>query len=1296
MVPVSVALLSSDGKESPILQAHAIIMILTQSSKARVKFRVKVNPEESDYVFDDSIYRTYRMLLASPSGSVFAKFDIKLTPVPSLLIPKTYSFVDKSTKRCIPYLQCIFRHIDGLEKKAIADENGVLIVPKLNEQGQWNMVTSSLRCESFFETQRRSLLYLPDHTDDEIPNVCISLKSYHHIQGKGVTFDRISIPPNNHSIPKDLLSAEPKTTISPKGNGNDNGTSGRGGRNSNSNNGVVASVTISLGEVYVMELSKEELHMVAGVIEKGGSTALAAMITQVPVNAQQPHQLQQPQLLQSQSQPSFMIPSSVLVIDAVTTVVPSSDPSSSTSHNSLSVKFRVRINPQTPHEAYNPAIYVKWRVFLGSWSGAVFAKFDVDLKPLRSLAAPKRYVFIDKDTELGISNLICVFEHIDGRSNSLKSNEDGMVLVPELEVEGKWTLNTHSAECDTFFQPYETVLMHCHRRPGDSSTAPAKVSLTFQRCFGAPSENIIIPAINSSPPNPELLAAIPTQRVSPLSTDGVECIHAEEMFDPNQYGKWSMLMGSASGSVFAKYPVTLCPNPTILVPRSYTFKDKDTNEVISKLICVFRNKNGDEIKVEPNTNGVVVVPVLSVEGKWMVTTSSEQCDTFVETFRKDLMRPYRQDSEVNVSMPLVRCFCNSSMPFPMTIPPKTSPPNPELLAAIPTQRVSPLSTDGVECIVDEVYAFDLTKVDLDHIGGEIKRAITDQRIACGLSAVLSRDKQSSVVWVVEGVAMPANSGVGGATVKFRVRVVDVQHAEEMFDPNQYGKWSMLLGSPSGSVFAKYPVTLSPNPTILAPRSYLFVDKVMQAGIPSLQCSFCHTNGAVINVRADDRGVVVLPNLGIGGKWKVETSSEECGFEYEQLKSEILWMGQHVNTTVSEARLLLSKKIGTVMDQLPNPILVNANNIRHWGSTPPTYFQCGIPVSYDQPMVNIGGELERRMRNNTPSALSVRVLHDSDNSPCNLDLMVVAVSRGSGANQFMVKLQANPKDKFDISTYGKRKVELAGPDGIVFVMIVLEILPEIAVCPPKVYEFCDNIKKFRIINPSMITFKNTNGSVQHDFQFNGEMTVPTTIPNGVYEVSASVPGYGDEEPEKVVFYAGPVAREERSKIFLNQLHTLPEGHVRFVLSWAKDPSDLDIHCFNSRQEKVFFNCLSAGGMSLDVDERQGYGPETITIPPLVDGMGYWLYVHHYSSGDGTLSSSDATVKVLLGISQGRVEVLANISIPNGASVNYGSQEGIWEVLSINESKQLWIHNGIVCSSIHHKAFETAGSQMIRQF
>eukprot|EP01041_Mallomonas_annulata_P012619 gene12619-26574_t len=967
MVPVSVALLSSDGEESTILQVHAIIMTLTQSSKARVKFRVKVNPEESDYVFDESIYRTYRMLLASPSGSVFAKFDIRLTPVPSILIPKTYSFIDKSTKLCIPYLQCIFRHIDGSEEKGITDENGVLIVPKLNEQGQWNMVTSSLRCESFFETHRRSLLYLPEDTDDDIPNVCISLKSYHHIQGKGVTFDRVSIPPNNHSIPKDLLSAEPKITISPTGgngasNGNGKGTSGRGSRDNNnkSNGGVTSSVTISLGEVYMMELSKEELHMVAGIIEKGGSTALSAIITQVPVNAQQPHHLQQPQLPQSQSQPSFMMPSTVLLVDAVTTVVPSSDPST-TSHNGLSVKFRVRMNPQTPHEAYNPANYGKWRVFLGSWSGAVFAKFDVTLIPHRSLTAPKRYMFIDKDTELGISNLICVFEHIDGtKKTSLKSNEDGMVLVPELEVEGKWTLSTHSASCDTFFQPYETVLMHCHRRPGDNSNALAKVSLTLQRCFGTGSESVNIPSINTNPFNPEL--------------------------------------------------------------------------------------------------------------------------------------PHKP----------------------------------------PIATVYPLSTEGVVCIVDEVYAFDLTKVDLDHIGGEVKRAITDQRSVCGLSAVLSRDGQSSVVWVVEGVAMPANSGVGGATVKFRVRVVvDVQHAEEMFNPNQYGKWSMLMGSPSGSVFAKFPLTLSPNPSILVPHSYLFVDKAFQVGIPSLRCSFRHTNGSEMNTSADVRGVLVVPNLGTDGKWTVETSSEGCEFGCEQFKSELLWMDQHVNIAVPETRVFLYRKLSSINIQPLHPFLVNANNIRHWGSTPPTYLQCGIPVSYDHPMVNIGGELERRMRNNTPSALSVLVLHEADNSPCNnLELLVVAVSRGSGASQFMVKLQANPTDKFNFNTYGKRKVELAGPDGFIFAKFVLEVLPEMPICPPNVYECCDSISENRINVLSTITFKNVNGSESYDFNFNAEVVVPATIPNGVYEVTAKAPGYGDAKlPDKVVFYTGPVARIEQTVISL---------------------------------------------------------------------------------------------------------------------------------------------------------------------
>ena len=34
-------------------------------------------------------------------------------------------------------------------------------------------------------------------------------------------------------------------------------------------------------------------------------------------------------------------------------------------------------------------------------------------------------------------------------------------------------------------------------------------------------------------------------------------------------------------------------------------------------------------------------------------------------------------------------------------------------------------------------------------------------------------------------------------------------------------------------------------------------------------------------------------------------------------------------------------------------------------------------------------------------------------------------------------------------------------------------------------------------------------------------------------------------------------------------TLKDGNIRVVLSWGKDPADLDLHCHSSKGEHVYF-------------------------------------------------------------------------------------------------------------------------------
>uniref|UniRef100_A0A0G4I9S9 Uncharacterized protein n=1 Tax=Chromera velia CCMP2878 TaxID=1169474 RepID=A0A0G4I9S9_9ALVE len=98
--------------------------------------------------------------------------------------------------------------------------------------------------------------------------------------------------------------------------------------------------------------------------------------------------------------------------------------------------------------------------------------------------------------------------------------------------------------------------------------------------------------------------------------------------------------------------------------------------------------------------------------------------------------------------------------------------------------------------------------------------------------------------------------------------------------------------------------------------------------------------------------------------------------------------------------------------------------------------------------------------------------------------------------------------------------------------------------------------------------------------------------------------------------------------------------RYVLSWGRHPRDLDLYLSVSKDgEKkctAFWQhktCTFPGGTAvLDVDEQQGYGPETITVTldsaEAATGLGFNVHVERYA-GEGTTGASGAVVRAFNG-------------------------------------------------------------------
>lgn len=103
--------------------------------------------------------------------------------------------------------------------------------------------------------------------------------------------------------------------------------------------------------------------------------------------------------------------------------------------------------------------------------------------------------------------------------------------------------------------------------------------------------------------------------------------------------------------------------------------------------------------------------------------------------------------------------------------------------------------------------------------------------------------------------------------------------------------------------------------------------------------------------------------------------------------------------------------------------------------------------------------------------------------------------------------------------------------------------------------------------------------------------------------------------------------------------LNPGEVRMVLTWGYSPSDLDAHLYgplpNGQQFHVSYEKKQAANVLLDVDDRESYGPETITVKKAIPGK-YDYKIHAYQDpkeakrnpekAKRALARSDAEVKI----------------------------------------------------------------------
>ena len=164
-----------------------------------------------------------------------------------------------------------------------------------------------------------------------------------------------------------------------------------------------------------------------------------------------------------------------------------------------------------------------------------------------------------------------------------------------------------------------------------------------------------------------------------------------------------------------------------------------------------------------------------------------------------------------------------------------------------------------------------------------------------------------------------------------------------------------------------------------------------------------------------------------------------------------------------------------------------------------------------------------------------------------------------------------------------------------------------------------------------------------------------LAGGEYTVRIEKEGYETSEES---LYLGAYSLSETKDYSISK--ELISGEIRIVLSWDGVPGDLDSHLegwtdtganlhISYQNKEAFYNGTKVA--ELDLDDTDGYGPETTTIH---DGAGvYKFYVHDFHS-TGLLLESGAVVTVYL---------------PGGDTLRYDLSDGVvdgyyWRLFTID--------------------------------
>ncbi len=87
---------------------------------------------------------------------------------------------------------------------------------------------------------------------------------------------------------------------------------------------------------------------------------------------------------------------------------------------------------------------------------------------------------------------------------------------------------------------------------------------------------------------------------------------------------------------------------------------------------------------------------------------------------------------------------------------------------------------------------------------------------------------------------------------------------------------------------------------------------------------------------------------------------------------------------------------------------------------------------------------------------------------------------------------------------------------------------------------------------------------------------------------------------------------------------PAQELLVILSWDTDDTDIDTHVYSEGSEVAYYSLSQPWG-DLDIDDVDGFGPETVTTTPETAGQNYEVKAHYYSDhGNGP---TEVTARVI---------------------------------------------------------------------